>query len=210
MLTKRFFCLTATVILCMLPMLTDSFLAAQDSLTVFSDTTSVLNTAPDTLSSMSAADNWTDDDLPDWSQPFMSDTVQALLSFFTGMMGVTGILAVFIFLMFVFFPLIAIIAIIVLIYKLNREKEKNHNPAWQQPASTHPHTVSRQYLKDQAINRFMWAVALLLLYWLLEWTILGIAGIILLCIAGSQLWRFKSGQKDSYRHNDISDNHQDE
>lgn len=210
MLTKRFFCLIVTVILCMLPMLTDSFLAAQDSLTVFSDTTSVLNTTPDTLSSMSAADNWTDDDLPDWSQSFMPEPMKTLLSFFTGMMGVTGILAVFIFLMFVFFPIIAIIAIIVLIYKLNREKEKNHNPEWHQPGPTQSHPVSRQYLKDQAINRFMWAVALLLLYWLLGWTILGIIGIILLCIAGSQLWRFKSGQNEPDHHNNISDNHQDE
>lgn len=211
MLTKRLFCLIVTVMLCVMPTLTDGFLAAQDSLTVFSDTTSVLDSEPDTSQTTTVdLDDWTDDDLSDWPQSFMPETMKTLLSFFTGMMGVTGILAVFVFLMFVFFPIIAIIAIIILIYKLNREKEKNHNPEWHQPGPTQSHPVSRQYLKDQAINRFMWAVALLLLYWLLGWSILGIIGIILLCIAGSQLWRFKSGQNETDHHNNISDNHQDE
>lgn len=214
MLTKHLFCLIVTVMLCVMPTLTDGYLAAQDSLTVFSDTTSVLDSEPDTSQTTTAdLDDWTDDDdLPDWSQSLIPipNTMQSILSFFTGMLGLTGALTMFILLVIVLFPLIAIIAIIVLIYKLNREKDKNQAQGWRPAAPTGSRPSSRLRLKDQAINRFMWAVALLLLYWLLGWTILGIIGIILLCIAGSQFWRFKSGQNDTRRQDETPNHTQDE
>ena len=193
MLTRRLLFLISIVwITCTLPMLTGHLLVAQDSLTVFSDTTSVLSSTTDSLQTLPGADDWITDDLPEWSTPFVSDILSMLMC----AVGLTSILAVFIILIIILFPLIAIIAIIVLVYKLNKQKNRTNEPQKQPEHSSKRDLPSRQYLKDQAINSFMWAVALLLLYWLLGWTILAIGGIIFLCIAGSQIWRFKSGQDD--------------
>lgn len=193
MLTRRLLFLISIVwIICTLPMLTGHLLVAQDSLTVFSDTTSVLSSTADSLQTLPGTDDWITEDLPEWSTPFVSDVLSMLL----GAAGLTSILAVFIILIIILFPLIAIIAIIVLVYKLTKQKNRTNESQKQSEHSSRRDFQSRQYLKDQAINSFMWAVALLLLYWLLGWTILAIGGIIFLCIAGSQIWRFKSGQDD--------------
>lgn len=199
MLTKRLFCLISILMaVSMLTSLTDSFLTAQDSLTVFSDTTSILDSAVDTLPDQTNFDDWfADSTSQQSSHSFFYDTFTSLLSFLMSAMGLTSLLAIFIILVILFFPLIAIIAIIVLIYKLQKEKNRNQGHEVPRMASRPAGTDSRHDLKNRAINRFMWGVAMLLLYWLLGWTILAVAGIILLCIAGAQIWRFKSGPHQS-------------
>lgn len=198
MLTKRLFCLISVfMVISILTPLTDSLLSAQDSLTVFSDTTSVLDTDPDTFE-QSNLDDWFPDSLPQQSfHSSLYDALSSLPSFFIGAMGLTSIIAILVTLFIILFPLIAIIAIIVLIYKLQKEKQKNQSPEGPQMTSRPAPQTSRQNLKDKAINRFMWGVALLILYWIIGGTILAVISVILFCIAGSQYWRFKSSLNQS-------------
>lgn len=151
---------------------------AQDSIVVYSDTTSALIDAEpnDSLWNTSAPSGWQDDFFPD------NFTGNGIFNLMSGLMGFTGIIAVLFGLLFFLFPLLAIALIIYLIYRLNREKQRNREYA--SPKIPENDAERKLKHKEHAIRQVCWGVGLILVEWIADVAeILYIIGIVFICMA---------------------------
>ena len=151
---------------------------AQDSIVVYSDTTSALTDAEpnDSLWSTSSPTAWQDD--------IFSDNVveSGILDMIPGLLGFTGIIAVLFGLLFFLFPILVIALIIYLIYRLNREKQRNGEYA--SPKIPENDTERRLRHKEHAIRQVCWGVGVILVEWIADITeFLYIIGVVLICMA---------------------------
>lgn len=158
---------------------------AQDSIVVYSDTTSVLESAgPDSLQvpySPSGAHhvNYQIDLTPSFFQNLLSN-----------LFGFTGIMAFLLIGLIILFPLLAIAAIIYLIYRATR------NPSTAPPSGAQTPAAGSVAMKQQAIHRACWGVGLIVVEWIINWSALFyVAGVVLLCMAIAQ-WLSASIKKD--------------
>lgn len=163
-------------LLFLLAFLTD--VPAQDSIVVYSDTTSALQNAlpDDTVWNSSSSPIWPDDSTPD------SIDRHDMFDLMSHLLGLTGIIAIVVGVIFLLFPLIAIGLIIYLVYRLNREKQRNREFA--APASSCSEAERIIRYKELAIRRACWGIGLILVEWIADIAnILYIIGVVLLCMA---------------------------
>lgn len=154
---------------------------AQDSLVAYSDTTDVLLGASpaDTLWA-AEADSWPDAEA--WNEITNND----ILKSFARMMGLTGFMMILAVLFFLLFPFLALGAIIYLLYRLNRTRQRQTEQQTATPAPAAPEDRNEALvrLKEQALRRACWGIGLLSAQALFDISsLLGIAGIALLCMA---------------------------
>lgn len=155
-------------------------ISAQDSIVVYSDTTSILEgtTADDGGWSTSPSGFLQDSD-------FWEETEgHGLMDFAYHILGLTGLFAILVCLLIFLFPLIAIGIIIYLIYRLNREKQRNAYNGKQERYAPEDNTTRNIRYKELAIRRACWGAGLIAVELLADITdVLYIIGVVLLCMA---------------------------
>lgn len=153
-------------------------ITGQDSIVVYSDTTSALQNAEadDSIYASSTASAWPDDSFPD------EIAGHGMLEFMSHILGLTGIIAILAGVLIFLFPLIAIGLIIYLIYRLSREKQRNTEHC--APSAPEDEVSRALRYKEAAIRRACWGAGLLLVEWIADIAdLLYIIGIVLLCMA---------------------------
>ena len=153
---------------------------AQTGITMYSDTTSVLEDAPaDTTWSNGVSSTM-------GSFHFQGDFFpEGVFDFLTGMWGMTGIMLIFAAIVVFILPLLVIALVIYLIYRNNRMKLRNIEKETYDPVR---HTVDEerkeQLLKQAAIKHACWGIGLIATECIIQITaLLHVVGVALLCIA---------------------------
>lgn len=170
--------------------------AHAQGITVYSDTTSVLEDAATDTAQTSTA--------PFVSYSFPADEFfenNGWLDFLTDVAGATGIL-LFLFTIFMFLlPLVAIGLILYLIYRSSRNRKRNiEQMAYDPERKTVDEDKRNRLLKQSAIRYACWGIGMMAVEWIINFSrLLYVAGVILLCIAaGDWLSTLVTKKKDPH------------
>lgn len=161
---------------------------AQDSLVVYSDTSDVAY-ATDSLITI-------DTMIPDSTVWLPSiDGSDHGFGFLSWMAGLTGVLFVLMLLLIIGLPIAVVALIIYLIYRLRRERQLRRELAGRQAGENG--TAIYIDHRQRAIERACWGVGLIAVEYIIDFsTLLYIGGVILLCMALSDLLKWLTRNKN--------------
>lgn len=165
---------------------------AQDSITAYSDTVSVLEDAvADSTRHLPAPAPWQAIPIDHLFESI------ALPDFLSSIFGLTGMLLALCILVFFLLPLLVVGLAIYLIYRSNREKKRRiEEMSYDPERKTVDEHLRNRLLQESAIKYACWGVGVILTEWIIGLTsLLYVIGVALLCIAAGNWLNSRIGRK---------------